>query len=65
MAATCNLKCAKTELILPFHYCSDKAAKINSIDPLAWLTDVLSRVADHKIIRLDELMSWRYVALAA
>ena len=42
-----------------------ETAKINSIDPLAWLTDVLSRVADHKIIRLDELMSWRYVALAA
>jgi hypothetical protein len=27
---------------------------------LPWLTDVLSRIADHKITRLDELMPWRY-----
>ncbi len=25
-----------------------------------WLTDVLSRIADHKITRLDELLPWRY-----
>jgi hypothetical protein len=26
----------------------------------AWLTDVLSRIADHKINRIDELLPWRY-----
>ncbi|MCP4316717.1 MAG: transposase domain-containing protein, partial [Hyphomicrobiales bacterium] len=31
----------------------------------AWLTDVLSRIADHKITRLDELMPWHYAAKAA
>jgi hypothetical protein len=29
-------------------------------DPQAWLTDVLGRIADHKITRLDELMPWSY-----
>jgi len=34
--------------------------KLNGVDPQAWLTDVLGRIADHKITRLDELMPWRY-----
>jgi hypothetical protein len=29
------------------------------------LTDVLGRIADHKITRLDERMPWRYAATAA
>jgi hypothetical protein len=29
-------------------------------DPQAWLTDILSRIADDKIARLDELLPWRY-----
>jgi hypothetical protein len=37
-----------------------QTAKLNGVDPQAWLTDVLSRIADHKITRLDELMPWRY-----
>jgi len=37
-----------------------ETAKLNGVDPQAWLTDVLSRIADHKITRLDELMPWRY-----
>ncbi len=37
-----------------------ETAKLNGVDPQAWLTDVLSRVADHKITKLDELMPWRY-----
>ena len=42
-----------------------ETAKLNAVDPQAWLTDVLSRIADHKINRLDELMPWRYAAKAA
>jgi transposase len=42
-----------------------ETAKLNGIDPQAWLTDVLGRIADHKITRLDELMPWRYAAIAA
>ena len=42
-----------------------ETAKLNGIDPQAWLTWVLGRIADHKINRLDELMPWRYAAQAA
>jgi len=37
-----------------------ETAKLNGIDPQAWLTDVLGRTADHKITRLDELMPMAY-----
>ena len=37
-----------------------ETAKLNGVDPQAWLTWVLERVADHKINRLDELMPWNY-----
>ena len=36
-----------------------ETAKLNGVDPQAWLTDVLGRIADHKINRIDELLSWR------
>jgi len=36
---------------------------VNGIDPQAWLTDVLGRIADHKITRIDELLSWRYAQI--
>ncbi len=36
--------------------------KLNGVDPQAWLTDVLARVADHKITRLEELMPWNWAA---
>ncbi len=34
-------------------------------DPQAWLTDVLGRIAEHKITKLDELLSWRYAEASA
>lgn len=37
-----------------------ETAKLNGVDPQAWLSWVLERIADHKINRLDELMPWRY-----
>jgi len=42
-----------------------ETAKLNGVNPQAWLTDVLSRIADHKINRIDELLPWRYAASAA
>ena len=39
-----------------------ETAKLNGVDPQAWLTDVLARIADHKINRTDELLPWRYAA---
>jgi len=37
-----------------------ETAKLNGVDPQAWLTDVLRRIADHKVNRIDELLPWRY-----
>jgi len=42
-----------------------ETAKLNKVDPQAWLTWVLAQIADHKITRLDELLPWRYAASAA
>jgi hypothetical protein len=35
-------------------------AKLNEIDPLAWLADVLGRIAGHPALRLDELLPWTW-----
>ena len=35
-----------------------ETAKLNDVDPQAWLTDVLARIAEHKINRIDELLPW-------
>ena len=35
-------------------------AKLNDIDPRAWLADVLARIADHPVKRLDELSPWKW-----
>ena len=42
-----------------------ETAKLNNVDPQAWLTWVLTQIADHKINRIDELLPWRYAAKAA
>ncbi len=42
-----------------------ETAKLNGVDPQAWLTDVLGRIAEHKITKLDELMPWRYAETSA
>ena len=39
--------------------------RVHGVDPQTWLTDVLGRIADHKITRIDELLPWRYAAAAA
>jgi len=35
-------------------------AKLNNIDPQAWLADVLRRIADHPARRLHELLPWNW-----
>jgi transposase len=34
------------------------SAKMNNVDPQAWLADVLTRIATHPAHRLDELLPW-------
>ena len=35
-------------------------ARMNDVDPQAWLADVLARLADHPAQRLDELLPWHW-----
>jgi transposase len=35
-------------------------AKLNGVDPQAWLADVLRRIADHPASRLDALLPWHW-----
>ncbi|AGB73669.1 MULTISPECIES: IS66 family transposase [Rhizobium] len=37
-------------------------AKMNHVDPQAWLADVLARIADHPANRIDELLPWAWKA---
>ena len=37
-------------------------AKLNDVDPQAWLADVLARINDHNIHRLDEQLPWNWAA---
>jgi transposase len=38
-------------------------AKMNDVDPQAWLADVLSRIAEHPANRIDELLPWNWQLL--
>jgi transposase len=37
-----------------------QTAKLNDVDPQAWLADVLARINDHAALRLDELLPWNW-----
>ena len=37
-----------------------QTARLNDVDPQAWLADVLARVADHPVQRLDDLLAWNW-----
>jgi len=37
-----------------------QTAKLNDVDPQAWLADVLARIADHKINDLAALLPWNW-----
>ncbi|SKC03639.1 Transposase IS66 family protein [Sphingopyxis flava] len=39
------------------------SCRLNSVDPLLWLTDVLARIADMPQSRLQELLPWNWKAL--
>ena len=37
-----------------------QTARLNDVDPQAWLGDILARIADHPVNRLDELLPWNW-----
>ena len=45
-----------------FLYSLIVTAKLNDVDPQAWLADVLARIAEHPASRLDELLPWNWAA---
>ena len=40
-----------------------ETAKMNGLDPQAYLTDVIARINDHKINRINELLPWNWTPL--
>jgi hypothetical protein len=40
-------------------------AKMNGIDPQAWLADVLARIAEHPAHRIDDLLPWNWMPRVA
>ncbi|MDF1721105.1 MAG: transposase domain-containing protein, partial [Minwuia sp.] len=36
-----------------------ETAKLNAVDPQAWLADTLARIPDYKITRVDDLLPWK------
>ena len=47
-----------------FMYTLIVSAKLNDIDPQAWLADVLARIADMPQNRLGELLPWNWATQA-
>jgi transposase len=45
-----------------FMYTLIVTAKLNDVDPQAWLADVLARIADTPMSRLDSLLPWNWAA---
>ena len=43
-----------------FMYSLIVTAKLNDVDPQAWLADVLARIAGHPVQKLDQLMPWNW-----
>ena len=37
-----------------------ETAKLNGVDPQAWLADTLACIPDHKITRIDDLLPWHW-----
>ncbi|TAJ81425.1 IS66 family transposase [Reyranella sp.] len=48
-----------------FLYSLIVTAKMNDVDPQAWLADVLARIAEHPANRLDELLPWNWASRQA
>ena len=37
-----------------------ETAKLNDVDPEAWLADTIARTPDYKITKVDELLPWHW-----
>jgi hypothetical protein len=41
------------------------SAKMNDVDPQAWLADVLARIATYPAHRLDQMLPWNWTPKAS
>lgn len=57
--------CDRGGMRAPAMYSLIVTAKMNGIDPQAWLADVLARIAGHPVSRLDALLPWNWRAAKA
>ncbi len=46
----------------PALYTLIETCKLNAVDPRAWLADILARLPEHPVRRLDELLPWTWKA---
>ena len=37
-----------------------ETAKLNTVDPNAWLADTIARIPDYKITKVEDLLPWRW-----
>jgi transposase len=37
-----------------------ETARLNDVDPEAWLGDLIGRIADHPNTKIDELLPWKW-----
>jgi hypothetical protein len=42
-----------------------QTAKLNGLDPQAYLGDIVGRIGDHQINRINELLPWNWSAKAS
>jgi len=39
-----------------------ETCRLNGVEPEAWFTDVIARIGNHPINRIDELLPWHWQA---
>ncbi|GLK43799.1 hypothetical protein GCM10017612_17180 [Novosphingobium resinovorum] len=46
-------------------YSLAETCRLNGVEPEAWFTDVIERIGNHPINRIDELLPWNWQAAKA
>jgi transposase len=76
LAAAIRYALARMERLRPYLFVGSEAggkaaaiaytlietAKLNAVDPHAWLADTLARIPDYKITKVDDLLPWKWRA---
>ena len=60
MAIDCRDREPLKERDRAYFYTLIRTARLNGVEPEAWLTDVIARIGSHPINRLAELLPWNW-----